>query len=272
MIKRMNQYDLIAVLGSGSFGTVYKAMAEGGDTVAVKVLRRSLLRRQRVGRTGNALDSLMREIAVMKKLKHRNVSRATALAAARMLTRHAPRRGLAAHPGSRSPECLLTRLRRAQIVQLYEVIDAPDSDEVFLCMEYVDGGVLSDALVDGPVDEATSRCVARDVAIGLRYLHAQGVVHRDIKPENMLLTLVRGRGATEQHDAVDEGMVSKRQASLCVGMAVEHDYRGRGRVTEVLSDGMRVVAFENGEVHRYKPKSLHANGKLAVDVLSLIHI
>lgn len=87
MIKRMNQYDLIAVLGSGSFGTVYKAMAEGGDTVAVKVLRRSLLRRQRVGRTGNALDSLMREIAVMKKLKHRNVSRATALAAARMLTR-----------------------------------------------------------------------------------------------------------------------------------------------------------------------------------------
>ena len=271
MIKRMNQYDLIAVLGSGSFGTVYKAMAEGGDTVAVKVLRRSLLRRQRVGRTGNALDSLMREIAVMKKLKHRNVSRATALAAARMLTRHdhGPRRGLAAHPGSRSPECLLTRLRRAQIVQLYEVIDAPDSDEVFLCMEYVDGGVLSDALVDGPVDEATSRCVARDVAIGLRYLHAQGVVHRDIKPENMLLTLVRGRGATEQHDAVDEGMVSKRQASLCVGMAVEHDYRGRGRVTEVLSDGMRVVAFENGEVHRYKPKSLHANGKLAVDVDTL---
>ena len=66
MIKRMNQYDLIAVLGSGSFGTVYKAMAEGGDTVAVKVLRRSLLRRQRVGRTGNALDSLMREIAEMK--------------------------------------------------------------------------------------------------------------------------------------------------------------------------------------------------------------
>ena len=80
------------------------------------------------------------------------------------------------------PSACPTRLRRAQIVQLYEVIDAPDSDEVFLCMEYVDGGVLSDALVDGPVDEATSRCVARDVAIGLRYLHAQGVVHRDIKP------------------------------------------------------------------------------------------
>ena len=43
-----------------------------GELVAVKVLRRSLLKRQRVGRFGNALDTLRKEIAVMKKVNHPN--------------------------------------------------------------------------------------------------------------------------------------------------------------------------------------------------------
>lgn len=70
-IVQVNQYHLTRQLGKGAFGTVYRARGDG-RTLAVKVLRRSLLRRHRVGRTNSALDQLMKEIAVMKKVHHPN--------------------------------------------------------------------------------------------------------------------------------------------------------------------------------------------------------
>ena len=142
----VNEYRMEELLGAGSFGRVYRATkTDTGETVAVKVLRRSVLKRQRVGRFGSALDTLLREIAVMKKINH--------------------------------PNC----------VRLYEVIDSPAVDMVFLVMEHVDGGVLSDAMEGGPIEEDVAIAVARDVSLGLAYLHQQGIVHRDVKPENMLL-------------------------------------------------------------------------------------
>jgi len=150
-IRSVNQYNVEGVLGVGAFGVVYKATNTLEDaspleqTVAVKVLRRSILKRQRVGRTGSAFDSVAREIAVMKKIDH--------------------------------PNC----------VRLFEVIDDPAQDELFLALEYVDGGEVADLCKDGPLQESIGRSIARDVCAGLAHLHSNGIVHRDIKPSNMLL-------------------------------------------------------------------------------------
>jgi serine/threonine protein kinase len=60
---------------------------------------------------------------------------------------------------------------------------------VDLLLEYLPGGELFKkmAKAGGYLDEQVCRTCFRDVAAGLAYLHARGVMHRDIKPENILI-------------------------------------------------------------------------------------
>lgn len=151
-VTHANDYELGERLGKGAFGVVYKSQTpDDGTTVAVKVMKRSLLKRKGMGAKSSALDALLREIAVMRKVKH--------------------------------PNC----------VELVDVLDDPNTDEVFLVMEFVDGGNVQELCAGQPLNEALARVAARDVSLGLRYLHSQGICHRDVKPENMLLVRdVRG--------------------------------------------------------------------------------
>ena len=153
-IKKVNQYNLHTMLGQGAYGQVYQATDDKGETVAVKVINKSLLKRRRMGvgggGGGSALDTIAKEIAVMKKVNH--------------------------------PHC----------VQLFEVIDDPKTERIFLVMELLTGGeaLHKDNLPAGQdhLPEPAARQVFRDLLLGLEYLHAQGIVHRDIKPENLVFS------------------------------------------------------------------------------------
>lgn len=60
-----------------------------------------------------------------------------------------------------------------------------------LIMEYVPGGSLRAFLhrnESGSLSIKTILSMALDVAMGMEYLHSQGVVHRDLKSENLVLT------------------------------------------------------------------------------------
>ena len=74
-VLRINQYTMGKILGQGAYGIVYQAKGERvpGEEgeVAVKVLNRSVLKRKKVGK-GTALDGVLKEIGVMKKLSHPN--------------------------------------------------------------------------------------------------------------------------------------------------------------------------------------------------------
>ncbi|XP_062170582.1 mitogen-activated protein kinase kinase kinase 18 [Alnus glutinosa] len=58
-----------------------------------------------------------------------------------------------------------------------------------LCMEYVPGGTLYDAIQRnrGCLDEPTMRTYTKQILQGLEYLHANGLVHCDIKSQNILI-------------------------------------------------------------------------------------
>ena len=67
-------------------------------------------------------------------------------------------------------------------------------DLVFFVMAFVDGESLGQRVRNrGPIPPTELAKILREVAWGLAYAHAQGVVHRDVKADNILLE--RGSGA-----------------------------------------------------------------------------
>ncbi|MDR2688996.1 MAG: serine/threonine protein kinase [Azoarcus sp.] len=90
-------------------------------------------------------------------------------------------------PGIRPDKDLLTRLAQAgeHVVKFFGhgIADG-------LCwelMEYCAGGNLRDTLKGQLVDRDTFRQIVRELAAGVKEVHALGILHRDLKPENVLV-------------------------------------------------------------------------------------
>ncbi|KAG0204684.1 hypothetical protein BGX28_003433 [Mortierella sp. GBA30] len=59
-----------------------------------------------------------------------------------------------------------------------------------LVMEYVEGGILADAITDNRLKTWEVKTqIAKDAALGLAYLHMMGIIHCDIKSANILLSM-----------------------------------------------------------------------------------
>jgi serine/threonine protein kinase len=82
---------------------------------------------------------------------------------------------------------LLARLSHSNIVQVYDLID--DGNRLWIAMEFIDGGTLADAIErSGALAPMDAVRLGGQLAAGLGFAHAQGVIHRDIKPINVLIT------------------------------------------------------------------------------------
>jgi serine/threonine-protein kinase len=78
------------------------------------------------------------------------------------------------------------RLNHPNIVTIHEV--GRDGDLAFIVMEFLEGNTLRSVLDSGLVlTEAQVVDIAAQVADGLAFAHANGVVHRDIKPANIFV-------------------------------------------------------------------------------------
>lgn len=152
----------------------YASEDEDEQLVAVKIFRKSILKKMRTMERNKetrkvqvktALMRVEREIAIMKKLCHPNLT------------------------------------------MLYDVLDSPESDMLYMVLEYMplgeiltyqddgtfrrkepkDGKEKIPGVVDGHFDEERSALFFVDILHGLAYLHDNRVIHRDLKPENILL-------------------------------------------------------------------------------------
>jgi serine/threonine protein kinase len=92
---------------------------------------------------------------------------------------------------------LLNRAYHRNVVRCFGVVHDPDSAKGSsihgsLVMEWVGGGDLYQWLQENLETELGVRVqIARQVAAGLRHLHARGLVHGDLKPQNVLLQFMQ---------------------------------------------------------------------------------
>jgi serine/threonine-protein kinase len=148
---------------------------------------------------------------------------------------------------------LIARFRRE--AEMVAAIDHPnivrmlDFNEaevgpVFLVMEYLDGGTLSDALAEGSMTPTRVMAIASQVLAALDAAHRTGVIHRDLKPDNIFL--VHTAGGSEQVKLLDfgiaklmprDGLQKLTDTGVIVGtppyMAPEH---ARGAPVDVRAD------------------------------------
>lgn len=109
------------------------------------------------------------------------------------------RRGLAEDPAFRSrfrqEAQAAARMSHPTIVRVFDAGEDVLTDQdgashsvPFIVMERVDGRLLKDVIMDGPLDPGEAVRIMGQVLTALEYSHRAGVVHRDIKPGNIMVT------------------------------------------------------------------------------------
>lgn len=98
------------------------------------------------------------------------------------------------HPDVEADPILFDRFQREKTIGLrldhpgvLRVFPNDDASRVYMAMEWCEGKLLRDLLLEGrlPVDRAVR--IALAILDALDYIHSHGVVHRDLKPENIFV-------------------------------------------------------------------------------------
>jgi tetratricopeptide (TPR) repeat protein len=105
----------------------------------------------------------------------------------------------------------LARIHHPNVIAVHEA--GTFGDQVFLAMEFADGGTVRAWLAASPRRWPEIVRVFVQAGRGLAAAHAAGLVHRDIKPENLLMTRDGGVRVT------DFGLVGRRAAEAVTSTA-----------------------------------------------------
>ncbi|HSX68038.1 serine/threonine-protein kinase [Nocardioides sp.] len=145
----------------------------------------------------------------------------------------------------------LARLDHPGVVTLLDA--GLEDDQPWLAMQLVEGATLASRFTGGSLVPADVAEIGRQVAEGLAYAHACGVVHRDVKPGNILLApdgraLIADFGiahlldGTTRHTAVGQAIGSP--AYLAPEQASGGELSG---ATDVYSLGLLLLEALTGE-------------------------
>ncbi|KAI8720819.1 Non-specific serine/threonine protein kinase [Fusarium sp. LHS14.1] len=78
--------------------------------------------------------------------------------------------------------------RHRNIVNFLDAFLRNNNSELWVVMEYMEGGALTDVIDNNPsISEEQISTICHETCRGLQHLHSQNIIHRDIKSDNVLL-------------------------------------------------------------------------------------
>ncbi|KAI0332802.1 Pkinase-domain-containing protein [Cubamyces sp. BRFM 1775] len=81
---------------------------------------------------------------------------------------------------------MMKLMNHPNIMRIYDVYEG--EKELYLILEYVEGGELFDFLVNrGRLPALEALAYFKQIVYGLNYAHTFSIIHRDLKPENILI-------------------------------------------------------------------------------------
>ncbi len=175
----------------------------------------------------------------------------------------------------------MARLRHANVITVYDV--GTRGQDVFIAMEYLDGGTLRQWLEAAPRTLAKILGVFREAAAGLAAAHAGGLVHRDFKPDNVLLgtdgrVCVVDFGISRAADeaeltevsgggiAVDELRLTRTGAMIGTPAYMAPEQHA-GRVADARSDQFALCVALYEALYRQRPFAGETQAHLAANVI-----
>ena len=247
---RINQYTIKQEIGRGSFGAVHLAVDQYGTEFAVKEFSKARLRKR-------AQSHLLR-----KPLSQRKPG---ALAARKGFNSPLHRNEGSQELRDNAIElikeeiAIMKKLNHPNLCSLFEVLDDPSEDSLYMVMEMCKKGVVMRVNLEeraDPYPDDQCRVWFRDLILGIEYLHAQGVVHRDIKPDNCLVTdddvlKVVDFGVSEMFEKDTEMVTAKSAGSpaflppeLCVARHGDIS----GKAADIWSMGITLYCLKYGRI------------------------